>query len=277
MPDIYAEALSRDATEVQRMEHQFHIITEALGWTIHPSIAAKLPVSPAIADFATGPGLFPCTVVKDHPNARLDGYDISPAMFPVQSELPSNVRLHTLDVKEPLPAELHDVYDLIHVRYLTVGMEPEEWYGVLRNLLRGLKSGGAIQWIEPAVSQMQFVRGRPDSTTTALTRMSDAFQTEAVQRRFSSGWNTLPDLMKQAGLDVETDIVSTDRLPESRRALTENGKVALFSAARRINAAGLPGAMATEAIDRLEVQAADDIESGCYARYDIHTAIGFKS
>lgn len=197
-------------------------------------------------------------------------------MFPSEAERLLNVHLAALDAKEPLPIELHGVYDLIHVRYLIAGMDPHDWKPVLQNLMLGLKPGGAIQWVEPAMSQVQFVRARPESTTAALKYMSVACRRDVVQRRFEHGWNTLPTLMKAAGLVVESDVVSSDRLVESRRALTENGLIALFTAARRMKAAGMPGTMEVEEIDRLEAESWRDIESGAYLRYDLHTAVGFK-
>ena len=155
-------------------------------------------------------------------------------------------------------------------------MEPNEWEPVLKNLLLALKPGGAIQWIEPAMSNVQHVRGRPESTTDTMTIMSWKFRPEVLQRRFENGWSTLPGLMKQIGLTVETDIVSSDRLPDGRRPLTENGLIALFAAAKRMSRAGTPGAMSEPKIQELEEKAWGDIESGCYVRYDVHTAVGFK-
>ncbi|KAL9593685.1 MAG: hypothetical protein Q9219_007440 [cf. Caloplaca sp. 3 TL-2023] len=251
--DIYAEHLGRHATEAERMDEQFQIIT-------------------TIADFATGTGLFLRLLAESYPDARLDGYDLSPAMFLHDK----NVNLSLADAKEALPGELHGIYDVVHIRYLIAGMEPDDWEPVLRNLLQLLKPGGAIQWEEPALSQVQHLRGGPDSRTAITTSLSLMFRSGPLQERFGHGWSTLPAIMEKCGLRVETDVVSSDRVVETRKALTRNGLVALISYARMMAAKQVPGAMSMDDIERLEKEALQEIESGCYVRYDVHTAVGFK-
>ncbi|KAL8817071.1 MAG: hypothetical protein Q9191_008217, partial [Dirinaria sp. TL-2023a] len=246
----------------------------ALGWILHPSVANDLGDCPSIADIATGTGLFLRSLAEVYPRSRLDGYDISSAMFLPDPD--NKAKFFTANVKEPLPAELHGVYDVVHIRFLVAGMEPDDWEPVLRNVLQLLKPGGAIQWIEPAFSDAQHLRGEPGSMTATMTRLSLMFRSGPVQHRFSQGWSTLPTIMKQCGLRVETDIVSSDRVVETRRALTENGLVALLGFARMMAAKNAPGAMSMEQIDETERAAIKEIESGCYLRYDVHTAIGFK-
>ena len=82
--------------------------------------------------------------------------------------------------------------------------------------------------------------------------------------------------MEKCGLRVETDVVSSDRVVDTRRALTENGLVALLGFARMLAAKQAPGAISTAQIQEMEGAAIREIESGCYVRYDVHTAIGFK-
>ena len=187
-----------------------------------------------------------------------------------------NVNLSIANAKEPLPAELHGVYDVVHIRFLIAGMEPDDWEPVLRNVLQLLKPGGAIQWVEPAMSQVQHLRGEPNSMTATMTRLSLMFRSGPLQHRFSQGWSTLPAIMQQCGLRVETDVVSSDRVVETRRALTENGLVALLGFARMMAAKKAPGAMSMEEIEETERAAIKEIESGCYVRYDVYTAVGFK-
>ncbi|KAL8723628.1 MAG: hypothetical protein Q9225_000071 [Loekoesia sp. 1 TL-2023] len=255
------------------MDEQFQIITGALGWLLHPLVARSLGNFPSIANFATGTGLFLRLLSESYPGARLDGYDLSPAMFLSDK----TVKLSVADAKEPLPAELHGVYDVVHIRYLIAGMEPDDWEPVLRNMLQLLKPGGAIQWEEPALSQVQHLRGEPSSRTATMTRMSLMFRRGPLQQRFSHGWSTLPAIMERCGLRVETDVVSSDRVVDARRALTENGLVALLGFARMMAAKQAPGAMSTEEIEEMEKEAIKEIESGCYVRYDVHTAVGFMS
>ncbi|KAL8728581.1 MAG: hypothetical protein Q9166_005314 [cf. Caloplaca sp. 2 TL-2023] len=187
-----------------------------------------------------------------------------------------NVKLSVADAKTPVPSELYGIYDVVHIRYLIAGMEPDDWEPVLCNMLKLLKPGGAIQWEEPALSQVQHLRGQPNSTTATMTKLSLHFRSGPLQQRFSHGWSTLPAIMGKHGLRVETDIVSSDRVVETRRALTENGLVALLGFERMMAARQAPGAVSTTQIEEMERRAIIEIESGCYVRYDIHTVVGFK-
>lgn len=244
----------------------------ALGWILHPSVARNLKDSPSIADLATGTGLFLRTLSDSYPGARLDGYDISPAMF-----LPNeNVKLSVANAKEPLPLELHGCYDVVHIRYIVAGMEPDDWEPVLRNVLKLLKPGGAIQWVEPNFSQSQYLRGEPGSVAATLNRLSLMFRCEPFHSRFSHGWSTLPSIMEKCGLRVETDLVSSDRVVETRTALTKNALVAMLGFARMNAAKKAPGASSMAEIEDSEVAANREIDLGCYVRYDVHTAVGFK-
>lgn len=38
----------------------------------------------------------------------------------------------------------------------------------------------------------------------------------------------------------------------------------------------VPGAMSLDEVEVAEKEAWNEIESGCYTRYDVHSAIGFK-
>ncbi len=38
-----------------------------------------------------------------------------------------NVQLSVANAKEPLPPELHGVYDVVHILHLIAGMEPDDW------------------------------------------------------------------------------------------------------------------------------------------------------
>jgi hypothetical protein len=84
-------------------------------------------------------------------------------------------------------------------------MEPDDWELVLRNMLQLLKPGGAIQWEEPAFSQVQLLRGEPSSMTATMTRLSLMFRSGPLQQRFSHGWSTLPAIMEKCGLRVEME------------------------------------------------------------------------
>ncbi|KAK3902809.1 S-adenosyl-L-methionine-dependent methyltransferase [Staphylotrichum tortipilum] len=281
MSDIYAENMSRDADEAKRLDEQFDLMTQNIGYLLHPDVASALPPSPRVADVGTGTGIFLQRLQTSHPNATLDGYDISPAMFPPpqqQQHLP-NMSLRVLDVKQPIPPELQGAYDLVHVRLLAAAMLPAEWGPVVRNVARLLKPGGWLQWEECDFAHVRHLRGRDGSRVDTARRMGRAFR-DALHERFEHGWDTLADDMRAAGLGrLVEDVVSSDRLPESRERMTANGMEAIFKWAQLVahggNVPGLP--TPGDELRQAERHAFADIESGCYTRFDIHIACGQRT
>ncbi|KAI0131210.1 hypothetical protein F4814DRAFT_445352 [Daldinia grandis] len=282
MADSYLDNMTRHASESQRhvaygrLDDQFDIVTENIGYLLHPSVVAALPENPRIADIATVTGRFLLRVRELYPNATLEGLDISPALFPPKSRLSSNVALTLLDIKQPVPEELHSKFDVVHVRMIVAGMLPNDWASAVDNLTRMLKPGGFLQWEECDFISLKHLRGGIDSQVEALRFMGRAFS-NALRDNFSHGWNTLSGHMQAAGLNpVIKDIVSSDRVPETRGKSTFNGIQPQFKWARLMTERGAPNAMTPQEIDRLEEKALEEIVSGSYVRYDIYVICGRK-
>ena len=288
--DVYANTMPRDEDGIKTIDQQYKMVTEyvallvsfthlclqalrrALGWTLYPGVAERLGPKCAIADVATGTGAFIVSLAGAYPDPRLDGYDISSDMFPSPNELPSNVHLYTANAKKPFESSLKGQYDLF------AGMTPADWELVVVNLLHILKPGGAVQWVEPSLERSIPLREEPDSTVSTLRKVSETFfQNDDFQRRCAFGWSALPGIMMQAGLLVERDVVSSDRVAGNRRILTENDFGSVMRLARRLTAQGLMGGTTMAEIEETEEGLRKDIASGGYIRYDIHTAVGFKT
>ena len=181
-----------------------------------------------------------------------------------------------MDVKEPPAPEEHGQYDVVHVRLLVAGMNSTDWDVAVRNLTQLLRPGGALQWEECNFLATQYFRGKVDSSVSTARFMASLFR-EALKEKFSYGWNTLPGIMRNSGLlEVEEDIVSSDRIVETREAVSINGLTAIFDWARRMSTRGMPGSYPMDELKKLEDQAYEDIKSGCYVRYDVHVSLGFK-
>ena len=114
------------------------------------------------------------------------------------------------------------------------------------------------------------------STVSTMDYMIRTFQ-EAMKEHFSHGWNELPNLMTDAGLvHVKKDVVSSDRLIETRKDVSANGLVVVLLWARMMLSRNVPGCWSAERVVELESNAYKDVESGSYLRYEIHVALGFK-
>ena len=247
-----------------------------IGYLLHPSVTDKLPHSPTIADIGTGTGLFLSKLAEIYPEATLRGFDISQELFPTPGSLPSNVSLNAMDVKQPPPREEENKYDVVHVRLLTAAMNPADWELAVHNLRRLLKPGGALQWEECNFAGAQHLRGRNETSATVIRFMGSRFR-EGLKEKLADGWSTIPRIMKDAGLlCLDEDIVSSDRVVETREALTRNGTVAMFGREKLMVERGIASALSLEELKKLQHQTHKDIESGCYVRYDVHIAVGFK-
>ncbi|KAI0202866.1 S-adenosyl-L-methionine-dependent methyltransferase [Astrocystis sublimbata] len=276
MPDIYADILTRTAAEGRRLNEQFDLMTSNIGYLIHPRIAATLPPSPRIADIGTGTGHFLQCVQESgaFPNATLDGYDISTAMYP--QSVSEAISLQVLDMKQPVPEELHGVYDLVHARMLVAAVLPTEWTAIVRNLALLLKPGGWLQWGECDLLSSKFLRGEAveASSTETIVALSDKWRDE-MRDCFQCGWSTLAGDMRAAGLDsVASDCVSSDRLPETRKKTVENAIASIFSWLRVLASKGV--GMTDEELNLAEKRAGEEIEAGAYVRYEIYIVTGKK-
>ena len=243
---------------------------------MHPSITSRLSESPTIADVGTGTGTFLLQLAKLYPKASLRGFDISQEMFPSPESLPANVQLGIMNIKEPPPPEEHNRYDIVHVRFIMAAMNPGDWDPAVRNLTHLLKPGGALQWEEANLSDMQYRRETMNLSVSAA-RFIASYLREALMEKISSGWSTLPQIMTNQGfLDVDEDIVSSDRIVETRQASTANLTGALLLWARLMSERGAPASLKTDELNRLEARVDGEIRCGCYLRYDVHIALGFK-
>ncbi len=247
-----------------------------ISYLLHPSIATNLSSSAIVADIGTGTGLFLTELAKAYPKATLRGFDISQELFPAPANLPCNVELSIMDFKQPPPLSEHSRYDVVHVRLLTAAMNPVDWDVAVRNLIQLLKPGGALQWEECNFADGRHFRGKLGCSVSAA-RLVGSLMRESLREKFSYGWSTLPTLMEGAGLvRVDEDIVSSDRVVETREALTANGMVASFNWAKLMSNRGLLDSYPMDKLHELEDQAHKDVRSGCYVRFDIHIALGFK-
>ncbi|KAK5993522.1 N-methyltransferase tcpN [Cladobotryum mycophilum] len=114
------------------------------GYALDPEI----PVSPhmRIAEIGTGTAVWLLDVASELPETvQLDGYDISGDQFPHQSQLPANVTLGTMDAFGPMPPQLIEQYDVVHMRYFAPVVKDNDPSVVIKNVVK-LLTRGYLQW-----------------------------------------------------------------------------------------------------------------------------------
>ncbi|KAF2463954.1 uncharacterized protein BDR25DRAFT_319557 [Lindgomyces ingoldianus] len=220
------------------------------GYLLKPSIEACLSSNLRIADIGTGTGKFLQRLSESYPTALLGGLDISPALYPPSGTLPSNISLKVLDIKQPIPNHLVGIYDVVYARMLAAAIQPNEWGNIVRNISYLLRPGGYLQWEEYDFVGVKHLRGGYDSRVETARFMGRLFR-DALKENFAYGWNILAEKMQAAGfISIETDIVSSDRVPQTRERLSMNGMRAIFSWAHLRTVKGAPGSHTREEIEQ---------------------------
>lgn len=79
-------------------------------------------------------------VNREYPAAQIDGFDVSFDQCPHPAWLPKNTSLRYLDLYQPLPEDLHEVYDIVHLRLFLVVIRDDDPVPVLSNLIKMLSS-----------------------------------------------------------------------------------------------------------------------------------------
>ncbi|KAJ6115229.1 hypothetical protein N7486_001007 [Penicillium sp. IBT 16267x] len=287
MTDVYALNLRRNEDESHRLDEQFDLLTENIGYLIHPEILQSFPTDRTlrVADLATGTGRFllrlaETNIVDD--SAILHGSDISDSLFPPLASLPQNMRFILLDIRAPIPKHLQGTYDFVHVRQVAAGMVADDWIGTMTNVAKLLRPGGAMQWEECDFTSVVHLRGAAGDSTEAAARKLGKMFKSGLWEHFRHGWNRLEEGMTAAGLEkVTSELVSSDRVPQTRGPLTRNGMQAILAWANaKAQAGGLQDEEGRDVslaeVQTLGEQAYKDIESGCYVRFDIHVAWGVR-
>lgn len=157
-------------------------------------------------------------------------------------------------------------------------MAPDEWEPAVRNLATLLKPGGFLQWEEGDFLHAPYLRSGAAPTGCDVSyALLQAFR-DGLNERFSYGWSTLSSYMRAAGLaPVVTDVVASDRLPETRARTTTNLMNLAVSWAQLMAQRGAPGAKTAEELDYAEGKVWEEIQSGFYVSYNIHVAYGRKA
>lgn len=198
--------LNRDRSHAAagRLNLQFYLWKDALGYNIHPHIASTLSANAAIADVAAGSGIWLIDVSRQYPHAQLQGLDFNIDQAPHPKLLPGNVSMSYIDLRDEVPAELVGKFDYIHTRLLVLVVENQDPKPILRNLLKLLKPGGWLQWDELDAMHATVTKADPELSTPAL---------DGLREWSSAGgrhdWAAhLGDFMSQEGfVDCETDFI----------------------------------------------------------------------
>ena len=137
--------LDRNFIAASRLNYQFYLWKDSLGFNLHPSIALSQD-KVSIADVATGTAIWLIDVSRELPTAELEGLDIDLSQAPKAPWLPPHLRLREWDVFNGVPDDLVGKYDVVHVRLLVLVVRNSDPREILTKLEKMLKPGGFLQW-----------------------------------------------------------------------------------------------------------------------------------
>ncbi|MCJ1395623.1 hypothetical protein MMC18_008509 [Xylographa bjoerkii] len=178
-----------------RLNAQHFLWTRQLRFHIHPDIGLPKDQDLRIADVGTGTGAWLFEVAGERPSStRFDGFDISPAQFLDEKDLPANISLKLLDIGSgELPDSVVGKYDLVHIRLFAFAIRNNDPTPILRNLVRMLKPGGWLQWSEADSTAMKSRHLQLAESTTTQEMMSKFFLW--TDRYYPRSW--VPDLAQK--------------------------------------------------------------------------------
>ncbi|KAK6443606.1 hypothetical protein LTR95_000433 [Oleoguttula sp. CCFEE 5521] len=217
--------LTRDTAESSRLEAQHEVWKTNVGYLIHPRIAETLPQRDVlVGDVGTGTGAWLLDVARQ-PNAQnwnFHGLDLSAAQFP---PIPSsNIRFSTLNILDPVPADLEGKFDVLHLRILVMGLPTGTWVTAATNLRKLLKPGGWLQWEEARFGDL--VTLQTDLSHSALRTSSEALY-HSIRAAVVSRGVALDEIASLEGFvgsggfeDVRLDLLGSDRVLETRKGFS---------------------------------------------------------
>ncbi|KAL9002012.1 MAG: hypothetical protein Q9188_005039 [Gyalolechia gomerana] len=140
VPQETGYTLSRGYRDSARLHLQHWMWNCSLGYLLHPCIPVSTP-DLRVLDVGTGNGCWVLELARHCPTSwELEGSDVSAEQFPAEEYLPKNVRLKVLDAFQEIPGELHEAFDIVHIRAFALvvkGASTDNW-------LMGLEEFGNV-------------------------------------------------------------------------------------------------------------------------------------
>lgn len=271
---------------MNRLDEQHFFTTKTLGFLIHPNIPITSPTL-KIADIGTGTGIWLFDVAKSlPPTCQLTGFDITSSAFPPPQTWPPNVSFKTQDMLLPLPAEEIGTYDIVAVRFVSSATTRTEWARAIENLIKLLKPGGWLQWIDSC--NFALYNSIAGTSRAACQEIYDGLQPFRSKDDLVIGLmmrepsNTRrEDVFRGLGLvDVHEDVFSTDKLQDPELQLRDKGTRNVLSCFIGCleELVGVEGSgWSKERIERLREKAMGEIDRGVYHTLDQVCIVGRRA
>lgn len=183
----------------------------------------------------------------------------------------------TMDAKKPPSLEHQGRYDAVFIRYLNVAMWGDDWMKVAKTAFLMLKPGGSLQWYEGKFRQMSTPLQSSVTSTTSSFKEAFAMWLDPCPH-MDLIFGNMEGILEGAGFQsVESTVRSTDRDPKWRFEHVHLMLGACENMMRtRMQAGGKPAPKDEESLNDLIARCQKDVDSGAYARYDVHVWTAVK-
>ncbi|KAL9594231.1 MAG: hypothetical protein Q9219_007148 [cf. Caloplaca sp. 3 TL-2023] len=161
--------LGRDSAASARLNYQHYLWQQELQFLLHPSIP-KLGPGAAIADIATGTGVWLLEAARQYPDTECLGLDISTNQCPPKAWVPASVKFDAWSFFEEPPPSLQGKFDIVHIRLIGIVI-PHDPVPVIKNIAMLLKPNGYLQWEEMNVAQSVIATPDQSTKTDAIRQM----------------------------------------------------------------------------------------------------------
>ncbi|EEP78117.1 predicted protein [Uncinocarpus reesii 1704] len=213
--------LPHHITEIDRLRRQHEHIKSSCNGKL---ISFPLPNSPhpiRVLDSGCADGTWLLDLASQHPQQQLSlhGIDIGSHLFMKNPSLD----LHQHDLRQPLPEEWKNSFDIVHQRLLVWGIREAEWSFAVRNLRDVLKPGGHILLVECKWVFPEIWATHPEQHRLALTQI---WSTESAGMDLYIG-EKLDSLLEKEGFEDITTVChdlaygATAKIPENRNPSAE--------------------------------------------------------
>ncbi|KAI8391346.1 uncharacterized protein BYT42DRAFT_556542 [Radiomyces spectabilis] len=140
-----AYLLPCDEEEIDRLHLQHFMVRFAIQGNYLAPVSDVLRKGGRVLDVGCGPGSWTMEIAGEYPRSQIVGIDIT-QMFPRDIK-PANCIFRQCNVLTGLPFE-ECTFDYVFMRFISKGVEVDQWGPLIAELVRVLKPGGWIELVE---------------------------------------------------------------------------------------------------------------------------------
>ena len=191
-------------SEVVRLLEQDRLFNEQMGPDLFPTSGIDLNTIYHVLDIACGPGGWALQVASNYPDTHVVGIDVSPQMIHLARSTAKAQKLNNITFLVMDATNLEELedngFDFVNARMINAFLKPDQWPGIIAQMLRVTRPGGYIRLTESILidTNSDVSRRLYDITFRALQREGRPYYTNAQGKIVDIG-EQLPTLLTEAG------------------------------------------------------------------------------